>query len=106
MPQTPLNAQNAVVSSAGGQASKLNISATTVIKGAPGRVCTLVFNTASTTAPAVYDFAATTGFAAANLVWQGATATAAQTVVTLNFPCATGITVVPGTGGVVSVSYL
>jgi hypothetical protein len=88
-----------------GSSSHLNVTAATVIKTGPGRVCKLVFNNASTTAPAVYDFAAATGFAAANLVWQGATATAAQTVVPLDFPCSVGIVVVPGTGGIVSVSF-
>lgn len=88
----------------GGTQTTLNVSANTLVKGAPGKVFRLVFNTASTTAPAVYDFATVTGFAAANLIWQGGTTTAAQTVVTLEFPCLNGIVVVPG-GATVAVSY-
>lgn len=105
MPQTPYAAQSSVLTTAGGQNSALNVTATTVIKGSAGRVCRLIFNAASTSAPAVYDYAATTGFAAANLVWEGGTTTAAQTVVDLEFPCATGIVLVPS-GATVSVSYL
>jgi hypothetical protein len=103
--QTPYNAQSSVLTTSGGQSSKLNVTATTVIKGEPGRICRLVFNAASTSAPAVYDYTATTGFAAANLVWAGGTTTAAQTVVDLEFPCSKGIVVVPG-GATVAVSYI
>jgi hypothetical protein len=103
--QNPYNTQASVLTTAGGQNSVLNVTTTTVVKNSPGRIVRLVFNAASTTAPAVYDFTATTGFAAANLIWQGATTTAAQTVVYLEFPCANGIVVVPG-GATVAVSYL
>jgi hypothetical protein len=87
-----------------GSLTKLNVTATTVVKTGPGRVCKLIFNAASTTAPAVYDFNAASGFAAANQIWVGATTTAAQTVVILDAPVATGIVVVPG-GATVAVIY-
>lgn len=89
----------------GGTQTTLNVSANTLVKDAPGKVFRLVFNTASTTAPAVYDSATIGGIGATNLIWQGAAATTAQTVVTLEFPCLNGIVVVPGTGGNVAVSY-
>lgn len=121
MPQAPLQANVAVNQSnlksaplqidgsgnlliGNGSVNKLNVTTTTVIKSTAGRVAKLVFNAASTSAPAVYDFNAATGFAAANLVWQGGTTTAAQTVVALDFPCTTGIVVVPG-GATVAVSF-
>jgi hypothetical protein len=88
----------------GGTQTTLNVTASTAVKTAPGKVFRLVFNTASTTAPAVYDSASVGGIAAANLIWQGGTTTAAQSVITLEFPCLNGITVVPG-GATVAVSY-
>jgi hypothetical protein len=87
-----------------GSLNKLNITANTLVKSSAGRVCKLIFNAASTSAPAVYDFNAVTGFAAANLVWVGGTTTAAQTVVALDVPCLSGIVVVPG-GATVAVSF-
>jgi len=89
----------------GGTQTTLNVTASIVVKAAPGKVFRLVFNTASTTAPAVYDATTVGGIGAASLIWQGAAATAAQTVITLEFPCLNGIVVVPGTGGNVAVSY-
>ena len=120
MPQSPLAANVAINQSnksapmqldqsgnlltGSGSMNKLNVTANTLIKGSAGRICKLIFNAASTTAPAVYDFNAVTGFAAANLVWAGGTTTAAQTVVALDMPCLSGIVVVPG-GATVSVSF-
>jgi hypothetical protein len=103
--QNPYNAVSSVLTSNGGQNTALGVTTTTVVKSSPGRVVRLVFNAASTTAPAVYDYTATTGFGAANLIWQGGTTTAAQTIVDLEFPCANGIVVVPG-GATVAVSYI
>lgn len=121
MPQGPLQANVAVnqstlksaplqtdatgnLLSGNGSATKLNVTATTLIKTGPGRICKLIFNAASTTAPAVYDFTAVTGFAAANQVWAGGATTAAQTVVVIDAPVLTGIVVVPG-GATVAVVF-
>jgi hypothetical protein len=100
MPQGPI-AVNAVSNAK----NKLNITAPTVIKAAPGTIGKLIFNVASTTAPAVHDSATTTGIGLTTQVWAGATATAAQTIVPLDFPCESGIVVVPGTGANVTVSF-
>ena len=88
----------------GGTQTSLNVTANTVVKAAPGKLFRLTFNAASTSAPAVYDASTLSGNVAANLIWQGAATTAAQTVVTLEYPCLNGILVVPG-GATIAVSY-
>jgi hypothetical protein len=80
----------------------LNISAATAIKSSRGRIVKVNVNTAGSTAGSVYDRATTSGTGAANLV-----AAIPNTVgtYTIDFPCANGIVVTPGTGMVVSVSF-
>lgn len=95
MPQYPL------VPSQGGTANRLNITAATLVKATPGTIVRVSVTTAGA-AGAVYDFGATTGQGAANLI---AVIPAAVGVVTLEFPCRVGILVVPGAAQVVSVSY-
>ena len=106
MPQTPYNAQNSILTTAGGQFNKLNITTITAVKTIPGRIATVVINAANSTAVKVYDTNATASAAAANQIYIGTSTGVVGTVVTLNFPCLTGIVVDPGTGGNVSVSYL
>lgn len=100
-------AQNPLVPRYGGNASVLNVTASTVIKATPGTVFRVVVKTAATAGTfGVYD-AATTGAAAASnaIVLETASWPAVGTVFELVWPCAAGIVVNPGTGGTVAVSY-
>jgi hypothetical protein len=106
MPQNPYNAQNSVLTTTGGQLQTYDITTTTLIKGSAGRLFRIVVNAASTTALLAYDSATTGGAGASNLIYEGPTDSVAGTVVCLEWPCANGIVINPGTGGNVSVSYL
>lgn len=86
----------------GGNASKLNVTAATVIKATPGTVMTVCVTTAGTTTGAIYDAATTSGNTAANLI--GVIPEAIGTYV-YTFPCFTGILVVPGTSQVCAVAF-
>lgn len=94
--------QNGAVSVGNGTRSFLNISATTAVKSTAGRICTVnVLNDGS--APgAVYDHATTSGVGLANAV-----AVVPETAGTyvFDFPCATGIVVLPPTGSTITVSF-
>jgi len=87
----------------GAAGSALNIAAATVIKDAPGSIVTVSVVTAGSSTGGVYDFAATTGYGAAEQV--GTIPEAVGTYPFYSFPCFTGILVVPGTGQVLSVSF-
>ena len=93
---------NGAAITAQGINSFLNISAATAVKSTKGRIVKVNVTTAGSTNGAIYDHATTSGTGAANLV-----ASIPDVVVsyTIDFPCATGIVVVPGTGMVVSVSF-
>lgn len=84
-----------------GQYSRLNITAATVVKPASGRICKVCVNVAGA-AGTINDVATTGGAAAGNLVFA---IPAVVGVYELNFPCLSGIVVVPGAAQVVSVSY-
>lgn len=101
MPQSP------IVPRPGGSLSALNVTAATVIKARPGTVYRVVVLTVATAGTfGVYDTTTTGGAATANAVFQETSSyPAAGTVLYLEFPCANGIVVNPGTGGAVSVSY-
>jgi hypothetical protein len=88
-----------------GSASKLNITAVTVVKATAGRVCKVIVNAANSTAVKVYDTNTTGSVATANQIYAGPTTGVAGTVVALDFPCLTGIVVDPGTGGNVTVAF-
>lgn len=101
MPQNPL------VPRPGGSSSSLNITTNKVVKASPGTVMRVVVLQAATAgAFGVYDAATVGGISAANSIYQvSANWPAAGTVITLEFPCQSGIVVQPGTGGAVSVSF-
>jgi hypothetical protein len=84
-----------------GELSTLNITSATVVKTGAGYIARISVTTAGA-AGAVYDFAATSGQAAANLI---AVIPASVGVVSLNFPVTTGILIVTGAAQVVSVTY-
>lgn len=98
------DAQGTLLSTSGGTSSRLNIAAATVVKATPGRVCQVSVVTAGSTLGTINDVATTGAAAAANQV--GSAPNTAGAVVPLNFPCAVGIVVVPGTGQVLAVSYI
>lgn len=122
MPQAPLSAATAVNPAgkfvmnvvdatgnefvASGKTGAYNVTAITAIKASAGRVVKVVVNVASSSAVKVYDVATTGGAAAANLIYAGPTTSVVGTVITLDWPCANGIVVDPGTGGTVSVNYI
>ena len=87
-----------------GKSSTLNITAATVVKASAGRVGYVNIVVAGSGPGAVYDHATTSGVAAANQI-----AVLPETVTgpqVIDFPCSTGIVVVPGTGMTVAVSWI
>ena len=87
----------------GGNASKLNVTAATVIKATPGTVYNVNVIVAGSTAGTVNDCATTGAAAAANQI-----ATIPNAVGNYEvgpFPTFTGIVVVPGTGQTVAISF-
>ncbi len=87
----------------GGNASKLNLSATTVVKATPGTCYTVNVTTAGGTTGAIYDNNSTSaGNTAAHLI---ATIPEAVGTYTMTFPAFTGIVFVPGTSMVASIAY-
>lgn len=101
--QTPYNAQTSVSTTTGGQLQTYDITTATVIKAAPGRIFRVNVQVAGSTTGTVNDCATTGAAAIGNQV-----AVIPDTVgpLLLEWPCATGIVVVPGTGQTLSVSYL
>ena len=87
---------------ASGASAHLNITAATVVKAAPGRLVRVSVIVAGSATGTVNDVATTGGVGTANQV--GTIPTALGTTI-FDWPCATGITVVPGTGQTVAVSY-
>jgi len=95
--------QNPIVPRPGGSQSVLNITAATVVKANPGTLFTVSVTTPGTAAGSVHDCATTGAATAANLVF--GIPFAAAGVYTLTWPCLTGITITPGAGQVLSVSF-
>lgn len=84
--------------------SALNITSATNVKPSPGRIGTVCLNTAASSASSVIDSTGTS-VSAANTVLTLPSTTVAGTCVRLDWPALVGISVVPGTNGVMSVSY-
>jgi len=93
---------NGAIISGQGINTVLNISTPTVVKAMKGRITKVNVTTAGSTTGSVYDHPTTAGVAAANLV--GVIPDVVGNYL-FDFPCGTGIVIVPGTGMVVSVSY-
>lgn len=85
-----------------GQSSTNNVSASTVIKATAGRVFRVSVVTAGSAAGAVHDAATTGAAAAGNKI---ATIPNAVGIYDLNWPCTSGIVLIPGTGQVLAISY-
>ena len=97
MPQYPIPTQNVSVSS-----RKLNITAATVVKAAPGRVIRVQVLVAGSGTGTVNDCLTTGAAAAANQI---ATIPGVLGPLEVNAACLTGIVVVPGTGQTLAVFY-
>ena len=85
--------------------STLNISAAQVVQPCSGRISRVSVITSSSSAGAVYDGTATTGNTAANQVLAIPASAPVGTVYWLDWPMSAGIVAVPGSGGVLAVSY-
>ena len=96
-------AQYPIVPRPGGNSSVLDITAATVVKASPGTLFTISF-VSGTAGVTVYDSTSTSGNTAADEVYALTTSTVGQ-VVSLTWPCASGIVVVPGASTVVAVAY-
>ena len=99
-----LDANGAVIANTDGTKSSLNITAATVVQTVAAgaqRIVRFVVTTAGA-AGALYDASTTGGASAASLI---AVMPATVGIYDLNFPVASGVLVVPGSGQVVSVSY-
>ena len=107
--EAPLNldAQGALRTSADGTSSMLDLTTATVVKATPGRVAKVTVLAVATAGTfGVYDTTTTGAAATSNAIVQyTASWPAVGTIITLNWPCANGIVVNPGTSGAVSVSY-
>lgn len=119
MPQTPIafnlrnvatgaigpgaaDAQRTQMVSAGGASTLLNITASTVVKNLPGRICRVVVLVAGSAAGTINDLATAGGAAVANQVFTIPNTLGSYDV---QMPCGVGIQVTPGTGQTVAVSY-
>ena len=100
MPQNPIQTQQ--TPPAGGKKSALFINAPTVVKVGAGIIVTCIVIAAGSGIGTINDCTATAAAVTANQI-----APIPETAgpIALNFPCATGIVIVPGTGQQVSVSY-
>lgn len=104
----PVTASNPLPVLAGGSASALNVTASTVVKATPGKVTRVIVNTViATAAVTINDTTTTGGAAAANLVLTIPVGTVAGTVFTIDWPCAAGIVAsfAGGATGAVAVSF-
>lgn len=102
-----LDSVSLLMTSRGGTLSKLDVTASAVVKASPGRVARIVVTTVTATAAiTVNDTTTTGGAAAANTILSIPTAAAVGTVYDLDWPCANGIVINFGsaTGGL-AISY-
>lgn len=94
-----------LMASPGGSQPALNITALTTIKTSPGVLFRVVVVTPPTAIGGIYDSATTSGLGASNLIAPIGTGLAPAYIFDLVWPCKNGITINPGTGGVMSVSF-
>ncbi|HXS13678.1 MAG TPA: hypothetical protein VN734_13300 [Acidobacteriaceae bacterium] len=86
----------------GGNRAALNVTVSTVIKATSGICVSVAVVVAGSTAGTVNDVASTGGATAAN---QFGTIPDVVGTYQFNWPCGTGITVIPGTGQTLAVSF-
>ena len=87
----------------GSLSSSLNVTALTLVKVGVGKVAKVVVLTAGSAPGKISDVATTGGVAAANLIFNIPNTVG---IYELDFPIALGLVVTPGTGQVVSISYI
>jgi hypothetical protein len=89
-----------------GGSSRLNITAATNVKTTPGRVYRVIVNNTSAASgvSTIIDSTGTSVTAAATILVIPAAA-AAGTTYLIDWPCAVGISVVPGSGAIISIAY-
>lgn len=87
---------------AGGTLSSLVINTNTVVKAAPGQVCTVNIITGGSTSGSIHD-CTTSGTATSGNVTMALGTTSGS--IYAPFKHESGITVIPGTNQVISVSY-
>lgn len=95
--------QGVLKTASGGQSSFLNATAGTIVKASPGRVGKVIVQITPTATAYVLD-SVTAAQTAANTVLTIPIGTVAGTIYNLDFPCLTGISVVPG-GGTLAGSF-
>lgn len=93
---------NLVMSGVGGNHSALGLKTGTIVKSTAGVVVQVNVITAGSSTGSIYDTASTAGGTTANEV---AVVPSSVGPVLLQFPCLVGISYVPGTGQVASISY-
>lgn len=86
----------------GGNRAALDVTASTTLKTTAGICVSVAVLVAGSTTGTVNDVASTAGVAVSN---QFGTIPNTVGTYTFNWPCGTGITVVPGTGQTLAVSY-
>lgn len=86
----------------GGNRAYLDVTAATVIKASPGICVSVSVVVAGSAAGTVNDVATTGGVAVTN---QFGTIPATVGTYTFNWPCGTGIVLVPGTSQTLAISY-
>jgi hypothetical protein len=102
------NLKVSYLAATGATASALNVAAAAVVKATAGRLAKVVIVAPGTVGSLTLNDCATTGTAATanEIITVGYAALAAGQVISLDWPCATGIVVsAMTTGGQVSVSY-
>jgi hypothetical protein len=87
----------------GSVSSALNITAATVVKATPGRAVMVSVIVAGSGAGAVYDHATTSGVGAASEIFIVPDTAGAYLI---DWPCAVGIVVAPGSGQTLAISYV
>jgi hypothetical protein len=87
-----------------GDATALNITATTQVKVGPGRLGIISLINWGTTSGIIYDSATVGGIGPSNMIGYITTNSSATTE--YNFPFQNGLVIVPGTGQAMSVSYM
>jgi hypothetical protein len=97
-----LDPQGALRTSAGGISNQYNITAAAVVKATPGRLVKISVVVAGSGPGTANDCLTTGAAAAANEI---AAIPNTVGVITVDWPCTTGIVVVPGTGQTLAVSY-
>lgn len=87
-----------------GKHSVLDITAAILVRGSPGRLVSISVLVAGTTVGSANDSASISGASAANQIAVIPEAVTAEPLV-INWPCANGIVITPGTGQTLAVSY-